>query len=95
MPATKFVEGFFDNRAVPSMQFAYVDVEIVSSIVNSLDIHKGVGTDGFSPWFLNASPYMVRLNTILINKCIASSSVLGQWKEAVVTPVPKCKQYSY
>ena len=53
MPATKFVERFFDNRAVPSMQFAYVDVEIVSSIiVNSLDIHRGVGTDGFPLGFL-------------------------------------------
>ena len=58
------MERFFDNRAVPSMQFACVDIEIVSSIVNSLDIHKAVGADGLSPWFLKASPYMVRLITI-------------------------------
>ena len=37
---------------------------------------------------LKAPPYMVRLITILVNKCIASSSVLSQWKQ---TPVPKCK----
>ena len=42
--------------------------------------------------FLKVSSFMVRLNTILINKCIASSLVPGQWKQAVVTPVPICKQ---
>ena len=34
---------------------------------------------------------MVRLITVLINKCISSSSIPSQWKQAVVTPVPKCK----
>ena len=34
------------------MQFACVDIEIVSSIVNSLDIHKPVGADGLSLQFL-------------------------------------------
>ena len=28
----------------------------------------------------------------MINKCIESSSVLFQWKQAIVIPVPKCKQ---
>ena len=46
VPATEFMERFFDNRVVPSMQFAYVDIEIVSSIVNNLDIHKAMGADG-------------------------------------------------
>ena len=35
---------------------------------------------------------MARLVTVLINKCIESSSVPFQWKQAIVTPVPKCKQ---
>ena len=36
VPTTEFVQRFFDNKTVPSMQFACVDIEIVSSIVNSL-----------------------------------------------------------
>ena len=35
---------------------------------------------------------MARLVTVLINKCIEFSSVPFQWKQAIVTPVPKCKQ---
>ena len=72
------------------MQFACVDIEIVSSIVNSLDIHKAVGANGLSARFLKVFPYMV----ILINKCIDSSSVPCQWKQDIVTPVSKCKQYT-
>ena len=72
------------------MQLVCVDIEILSSIVNSLNIHKAVGGNGVSPWFLRAFPYMVRLITIFINKCISSFLVLDQWKQAVVTPVPKC-----
>ena len=37
---------------------------------------------------------MARLVKVLVNKCIESSSVPFQWKRAVVTPVPKCKQYT-
>ena len=77
-PATEFVELFFDNRSIPSMYVACVDIEIASLIVNSLDVHNAVGTDGPSPWFLNVSLYMVRFITILINKYIASSSIPGQ-----------------
>ena len=35
---------------------------------------------------------MARLITVLINKCIESSLVPFQWKQAIVPPVPKCKQ---
>jgi len=35
---------------------------------------------------------MVRLITVLLNKCIDSSLFHYQWKQAIVTPVPKCKQ---
>ena len=85
------MEGFIADRVVPPLQFASVSVEIVSSLVANLDVHKAAGTDGLPPRLFKASPYVVRLITILINKCIASSSVPGQWKQAVVTPVPKCK----
>ena len=71
------------------MQLACVDIEIPSSIVSNLNIHKAVEANGVSPRFLRAFPYMVRLITIFINKCIGSSLVLDQWKQAVVTPVPK------
>ena len=71
MPAavSKFVLEFLDNTVVPPMQFASVDVDTVAIviIVVSLDVHKAAGGD---PQFLKASPYMVRLITILINKCM-------------------------
>jgi len=35
---------------------------------------------------------MTRLFTVLFNKCIESSSAPIQWKQAIVTPVPKQKQ---
>ena len=35
---------------------------------------------------------MARLATVLINKCIEFSSVPFQWKQAIVIPIPKCKQ---
>ena len=73
------------------MQFDFVDVNTISSLVVDLDVHKAAGADGLSPRMLKASPYMVRLITILVNKCIASSSVSSQWKQANVTPVPKCE----
>ena len=38
---------------------------------------------------------MMRYIRILVNKCIASSSVPSQWKQANVTPVPKCKNCIY
>ena len=84
---------FFDNRVVPPLQFDFVDVNTISSLVVDLDVHKAVEADSFSPRLLKASPYMVRLITILVNKCIASSSVSinSQWKQANVTAVPKCK----
>ena len=88
VPAT---QEFFDNRVVPPLQFDLVDVNTISSLVVDLDVRKAAGADGLSPRLLKASPYMVRLITILVNKCIASSSAPSQWKQANVTPVPKCK----
>ena len=77
VPATEFVERLFDNRAVPSMQFACVDIEIVSSIINSLDIHKAVRADGLSPQFLKASPYTVRFITLTSALLVPHSLVSG------------------
>ena len=84
VPAT---QEFFDNRVVPPLQFDLVDVNTISSLVVDLDVRKAAGADGLSPRLLKASPYMVRLITILVNKCIASSSAPSQWKQANVTPV--------
>ena len=38
VPATKFVQEFFDNGVVPPMQLASVDVDTVSSLVVRLDV---------------------------------------------------------
>ena len=74
--------------------FYFVDVDAISSLVVNLDVHKAARVDGPSPRLLKASPYMVRLIAVLVNMCIASSSLPSQWKQANVTPVPKCKQYT-
>ena len=84
------VEKFFKDKTT----FLHVDTEIVSSVVTSLDLRKTTGSDGLSARFIRASLYMVRLITVLLNKCIDSSSVPYRWNQAVVTPVPKCKQCS-
>ena len=75
VPATVFVEKIFKGKSVLSLMFAHVDAEIVSSVVTSLDLHKATGSDGLSAWFIRASPYMVRLIPVLLNKCIDSSSL--------------------
>ena len=72
--------------------FIPVDVKSVSLIVSSLHVQKASGADGIPTKFVKASPFMTRLITVLINKCIESSSVPVQWKQAIVTPVPKRKQ---
>ena len=74
------------------MEFVPVDVKAVSSFISALHIQKASGADGLSARFIRASPCVARLVTVLVNKCIESSSVLLQWKQAIVTPVPKCKQ---
>ena len=79
------------DGTVPSLEFVPVDIESVSSTICSLHVQKASGADGLPTWFVRASPYMARLVTVLINKCIESSSVPFQWKQAIVTPVPKCK----
>ena len=38
----------------------------------SYPLYKASGADGLSAQFIRASPYMVRLVTVLINKCIES-----------------------
>ena len=91
VPATEYMDKLYD-RAIPSLEFVPVDVESVSFLISSLRIQKASGVDGLSARFIRASPYMVRLVTVLINKCIESSLVPFQWKQAIVTPVPKCKQ---
>ena len=45
---------------------SFVDVEIVSSI----DVHKATGVNSVSPRFVRASPFMVRLNTILYRELL-------------------------
>jgi len=39
VPTTLFVGKLFKDRTVPSLKFACADNEIVSSVVNSLDLH--------------------------------------------------------
>jgi len=63
----------------------------LSSVVANLNVHKATGADGVSPRFVKVSPFMVRLITVSINRCVESSSVPSQWKQAIVTPVPKVK----
>ena len=72
------------------LEFVPVDIEVVSSFISALHIQKASGANGLSAQFIRASPCMVRLVTVLITKCIESSSVPFQWKQANVTPVPKC-----
>ena len=88
---SSFKEFSLHNKTVPSIQFSCVNIELVLSLITSLDTHKTTGADGISSQFIRASPYMARLVTVLINKCIESSLVPRQWKQANVTPVPKCK----
>jgi len=82
------LKNFIDDKIVPSVQFSRVDIELVSSLITSLDTRKATG---ISSQFIRTSPYMARLVTVLINKCIESSVVPRQWKQANVTPVPKHK----
>ena len=62
----------------------------MSTLISALRIQKASGADGLSARFIRASPCMARLVTVSINKCIESSIVPLQWKQAIVTPVPKC-----
>ena len=73
---------------MPALQFTYVNDETVSSIIASLNIHKATGADGLPAQFIRASPHMVRLIAIFVNKYISGSRFPTQWKQAVVTPVP-------
>ena len=91
IPASEYMDVFCD-RVIPTLEFAPVDVESVSALVSALHIQKASGADGLSAQFIRASPCMARLVTVLINKCIESSLVPLQWKQAIITPVPKCKQ---
>ena len=77
---------------MPALKFTHVNDETVSSIIASLNTHKATGVDGLPALIIIPSPHMVRLITTLVNKCISSSLFPSQWKQAVVTPVPKCKQ---
>jgi len=77
---TVYMDKLFDV----DLKFIPVDVESVSLIVSSSHVQKASRADG-----IPASPFMTRLITVLINKCIESSSVPLQWKQAIVTPVPK------
>ena len=91
VPASEYTDGFCGG-VIPTFEFVPVDVELVSSLVSALHTEKASGTDGLSARFIKASPCMARLVTVLINKCVDSSIVPLQWKQAIVTPVPKCKQ---
>ena len=91
VPASEYMVGLCDG-VIPTLEFVPVDVEAVSSVISALHIQKAFGADGLSARFIKASPCMARLVTVLINKCIESSLVPFHWKQAIVTPVPKCKQ---
>ena len=84
VPATEFLDRLFGDRVVPPLD---IDSGIVSSVVSGLDFHKATGSDGLSTRFIRASPHMVRLITVLFNKCIGNSLVPYQWKQAVLTPL--------
>jgi len=85
------MDKLFDVN-IPTLKFILVDIESVSLIVSSLLVWKVSGADGLPSKFVKASPFMTRLITVSIKKCIESSSVPVQWKQAIVTPVPKQKQ---
>ena len=91
VPPTEYMDKLF-GVDVPTLKFIPVDVESVSLIVSSLHVQKASGADGLPTRFIKASPFMIRLITVLINRCIESSSVPVQWKQAIVTPVPKRRQ---
>ena len=65
----------FCNGTASHSTLEFVPVETVSLIISSLCIKKASVADGLPTWFIRASPYMARLVTVLINKCINSSSV--------------------
>jgi len=50
---------------------------MMSSVVAYPNVCKATKVDGFSSVFVNASPFMIRLITVLINRCIESSTVLS------------------
>ena len=79
VPASEYMDKFYLGT-VPSLEFvpvdvATVDVATVSLIISSLCVQKASGADGLPTRFIRASPNMARLVTVLINKCINSSSV--------------------
>ena len=82
VPASEYMDKFCDGTA-PSLECVLADVEAVSLIISSLCIQKASGADGLPTQFIRASPQAC--------KCINSSSVPYQWKQAIVTPVPKYK----
>ena len=57
----------------------------MSAVVSILDLHKATGSDGLSTRFIRISPYMVRLITVLLNKCIDSSLFPYHWKQAILS----------
>ena len=60
VPTCEFLEKSLEIRPVPPMQFSRVDVEMVSSVVANLNVHKATGADGVSARFVKVSPFMVR-----------------------------------
>ena len=58
------------DGTTPSLEFVLIDVESVSLIISSLHVQKASGADGLPTRFVRASPYMARLVTVLINRCI-------------------------
>ena len=48
---------------------------MVSTVVAHLNVRKATEADSFPPLFVNASPFMVRSITVLINQSTESSTV--------------------
>ena len=78
--------SFLNKHVVVTEWITRVDNETLSPIIPNLDIHKATGADGLPAQFIRASLHMVRLITVLLNKCIDNSLVPFQWKQAIVTP---------
>jgi hypothetical protein len=61
-------------------------------VLNALETHKSkaTGADKIPPWFARlAAPFLAQPLSTLFSKSIHQSIVPSQWKEALITPIPK------
>ncbi|KAJ8708432.1 hypothetical protein PYW07_010557 [Mythimna separata] len=68
---------------------SFSEVEILKEL-KSLDLAKGPGPDGLTPYFLkNTASTICKPLFIIYNKCISEGVVPTQWKHAYIIPVHK------